>query len=251
MVYEELNQIANATDAYKARALVIDTEQGIRRQLKIVLRSQGFDVVEAQTAQGGLDQIAAARPDVILADLDLPDAGDVHFIHAIHDVAHVPVLILSSEDNAIQKINALDAGAEDYILKPFSTGELLARVRVALRRTRMVNYVDVFRCGELEVDFIHRIVRIQGHIINLTLTEYDLLRYLIANADQPVTHQSLWGEIRGSSEPLDIHTVRVHMSNLRHKLEQGPATTNPIVTEVGIGYRFQTETQQETISSQT
>ncbi len=228
-------------DNFKTRVLLIDGDQAIRRHLRIALKAQDFDVYEAVTAQVGLEQLSFVQPNIVLLDLHSPDRSDLNLITAIHAIKRIPILILSIQDSLTQKIEALDAGAEDYIIKPFSTEELLARIRVALRRTRLVNNIEVFSNGNLRVDFIHRKVWLNKQNVNLTPTEYGLLRNLIAHADQPVTQQQLWEDIHGDLQAFEAHALRVHFSNLRRKLEADPRHPQHILTEVGVGYRFQTK----------
>ena len=224
-------------DPRKTKILVIDEESGVRRYLRVSLEAHGFDVYEAETLQRTIELVNDTHPDVVLLDLQVSGIG---MIEAIHTTLPVPIIALSTHDEDSWKIEALDSGADDYIVKPFSIGELLARVRVALRHARAVNYSDVFVSGTLKVDFIRRIVLVEDKIISLTPTEYDLLYFLIRHVDRPVTHEQLWRGIRGQIKDFDIHKVRIHMSNLRHKLEEDPAHPHYIVTESGVGYRLQT-----------
>ncbi len=241
MTHDEGNVESRLSDAFKTHILLIADEDAIRRYLRIILKDQGFDVHEAKTAKDGLTQMDVCHADVILLDFPLPDSNDISLISDILKISHVLILVLSSQDDAERKIKMLDAGAEDYIVKPFITGELLARIRVALRRNRRIDHVDAFRSDDLEVDFIRRMVTVNKKIVDLTMTEYELLRFLIIHPDEPVTHQQLWQAIRHDIEAFEAHTVRVHLSNLRRKLELDPANPKHILTEVGIGYRFQTE----------
>ncbi len=242
MVHNSLAPEPVLEDGFKTRLLLIDDEQAIRRYLRIVLQAEQFEVYEATTAHTGLTQVEDNDPEIILLDLQLPDDNGVHLIGSIHAIKRIPILILSEQEEVERKIAALDAGAEDYIVKPFSTGELLARIRVALRRERVVNMLDVFSSDYLEIDFVHRLVTVDDKAVDLTLTEYDLLRFLVAHANQPVTHRQLWQAVHSDEDAFDAHTIRVHLSNLRRKLEADPTHPRHILTEVGIGYRFQTDT---------
>ena len=229
------------TDAFRTRVLLIDAEPSTLRHLRILLRAENFLVHEALSGQAGLDIIDAIQPDLVLIGLPLPDIDGAQLVKDLHDHRLVPVLVLSDMDVAASKIAVLDAGAEDYILRPFSVAELLARLRVALRRVRIVERADVFSSANLVVDFVHRRVTLNGQLVNLTPTEYALLRVLIAHADKPVTHDQLCEAIHGRSEKIEAHTLRVHLSNLRRKLGgASPSDPKHILTEVGIGYRLQT-----------
>lgn len=241
MIHDSLAPEPTLEDGFKTRLLLIDDEQAIRRYLRVVLQAEQFEVYEATTANAGLRQVENNDPEIILLDLQLPDDSGVHLIRSIHAIKRIPILILSEQEEVERKIAALDAGAEDYIIKPFNTGELLARIRVALRRERAVNMLDVFSSDYLEIDFVHRLVTVDGQPVDLTLTEYELLRFLVVHANQPVTHRQLWQAVRSDEDAFDAHTIRVHLSNLRRKLEADPTRPQHILTEVGIGYRFKTE----------
>ncbi len=241
MINDKLAVESKLPDAFKTCILVIDDDDAIRRYLRIVLQAENFAIYEATTAQAGLAWMTDYQPDIVLLDLQQPIDDVINLIDAIHRISYIPILMLSIQDNAERKIEVLDAGAEDYIVKPFSTGELLARIRVALRRVRMVEHVDIFISHNLEVDFVRRTVRVNAEMIDLTLTEYKLLRFLIVHADQSVTHQQLWQAVSNDSDVFKAHTLRVHLSNLRRKLEADSNNPRYILTEVGVGYRFQTE----------
>lgn len=242
MIHDRFAPEAFVKDGFKTRVLLIDDKQSIRRYLRIVLETEHFEVHEVTTANAGLRQIENNNLEIILLDLQLPDNDGVHLIRSIHAIQRIPILILSEQEDVELKIAALDAGAEDYIVKPFNTGELLARIRVALRRERTVNTLDVFISDRLEIDFVRRLVTVDKQPVDLTLTEYQLLRFLVIHANQPVTHRQLWQAIRSDEDAFDTHTIRVHLSNLRRKLETDPTNPRYILTEVGIGYRFRTDT---------
>lgn len=242
MIHDRFAPEASLKHGFKTRVLLIDNEQAIRRYLRIVLQADHFEVYEAKTARTALLKIEDSDPEIILLDLQLPDDNGIHLIRSIHAIQRIPILILSEQEDVELKIAALDAGAEDYIVKPFNTGELLARIRVALRRERTVNTLDVFSSDRLEIDFVRRLVTVDKQPVDLTLTEYQLLHFLVIHANQPVTHQQLWQAVRSDEDAFETHTIRVHLSNLRRKLEADPTNPRHILTEVGVGYRFRTDT---------
>ena len=221
-------------------ALVIDDEVQIRRLLKITLEGHGYRVLEAATGQDGLTEAATKRPDVVLLDLGLPDMEGVDVLRRLREWSRVPVLILSVRDREEDKIAALDAGADDYVTKPFSAGELLARLRVAGRHAKPADDITVFRCGAIEVDLTSRIVRRSGKEVKLTATEYALLRLLVLHAGKVVTHRQLLREVWGPDYEEQTHYLRVYMAHLRDKLEPNPARPQMLTTESGIGYRLVT-----------
>jgi two-component system, OmpR family, KDP operon response regulator KdpE len=243
MTREAVTYEVKALDTFKTRVLLIDNDQAMRRHLRFALKAQDFVVYEAVTAEAGLEQLSCVQPDIVLLDFQMPDrdTSNLKLITAIHAVKRIPILILSIQDSLTQKIEALDAGAEDYIVKPFSMEELLARMRVALRRTRVINNSEVFSSGNLKVDFVYRKVWVDKQVVSLTPTEYELLQNLIAHPDQVITQQQLWDKIHGDLRAFKAHTLRVHFSNLRHKVEVDSRNPQHILTEVGVGYRFQTK----------
>jgi two-component system KDP operon response regulator KdpE len=221
----------------KMRVLVVDDETAIRRFLRTSLTAHNYDVIEAETGNEGILQAINTHPDVIILDLALPDTNGVDVTYRLREWSNTPILILSVQDQDTDKIAALDAGADDYMTKPFSIGELLARLRVALRHTQQPDNNPVFHIKDLEVDLAARIVRLNNEIIQLTPTEYDLLRILIRHAGRVITHRQIWQEIRGN-QPMESHVIRVHMSNLRRKLETDVTNPQYIMTEPGVGYRL-------------
>ena len=222
-------------------ALIIDDEKQIRRLVRIALEEAGHQVHEAETGQAGLVEIVQRRPDVVLLDLGLPDMEGIKVLRRLREWSDVPVLILSVRDDPDEKVAALDAGADDYMTKPFDTAELLARGRVAQRRSLKELREPVFDSGPLCVDFAARQVRIDGEEIRLTPTEYSLLRVLVQNAGKVVTHRQLLRTVWGEKAESQAQYLRVYVTHLRKKLEPDENAPRLIRTEVGIGYRLSTE----------
>jgi two-component system KDP operon response regulator KdpE len=224
--------------------LIVEDDAEIRRFLRTTLSAERYRTREAPTFAEAIAQIRARRPDAILLDLGLPDGDGMQIIRYVRQQhQNLPIIVLSVRSEEHQKITALDAGADDFVNKPFAVGELLARLRVALRR--LSNDADsgvrVFRTGEIEVDFKRRTVEVRGVQIHLTPVEYSLLQALIRHADQVVTHGQLLKEIWGPDRQDQIHTLRVYMLQLRRKLEAEPARPRYLRTEAGVGYRLVTE----------
>jgi len=220
------------------RVLVVDDERAIRRYLHAALNAQGYTVYEASQGQEALNAVVTDRPDLIILDLGLPDIDGVEVTRRLREWTHIPILILSVREQESDKIAALDAGADDYLTKPFSSGELMARMRVALRRSMQTTSEPVFETGDLKVDLAHRKVLIAGQEILLTPTEYDLLRVLVQNAGKVLTHRQLLRQVWGSAYEAEAHLLRVNMSNLRRKIEPDPTRPHYILTEPGVGYRL-------------
>src|SRR5580693_6364001 len=218
-------------------ALVIDDEPQIRRLLRVTLEANGYAVIDAATGQDGIVQAAQGRPEIILLDLGLPDLDGVEVLKRIREWSRVPVIILSVRDRENDKIAALDAGADDFVTKPFGSGELLARVRTTLRRSQPQAAEAIFRNGNLEVDLSTRIVRKNGQEVKLTPTEYALLRLLVVHAGKILTHRQLLTEVWGPNAAEQTHYLRVHIAHLREKLEENAAQPAFIITEPGVGYR--------------
>jgi two-component system KDP operon response regulator KdpE len=222
------------------RVLVVDDELSIRRFLRTALTGHGFVVSEAEDGRGGLQAVAGERPDIILLDLGLPDLDGVEVTRRLREWTRLPIIILSVREQETDKIAALDAGADDYLTKPFGLGELLARMRVALRRQAGGEAEPVFRVGELSVDLAHRLVRVGEADVQLTPTEYDLLRVLVVDAGKVITHRQLLRQVWGEGYD-DMHILRVNVSNLRRKIEPDPARPRYVITEPGVGYRLRVE----------
>ncbi|MBL0147382.1 MAG: two-component system response regulator KdpE [Ideonella sp.] len=221
-------------------ALVLEDEREIRQFVRSSLESEGWQVFEAGTVKQGLVEAGTRRPDLIIADLGLPDGDGVDFIREVRTWSGVPIIVLSARTHEQEKVDALDAGADDYITKPFGMSELLARTRANLRRVRSGRTTtdSVFRFGDVEVDLSARVVRKRGVEVHLTPIEYRLLGVLIANAGRVITHPYLLREVWGPTHSESKHYLRVYMGNLRQKLEDDSAQPRHIVTETGVGYRL-------------
>jgi two-component system, OmpR family, KDP operon response regulator KdpE len=220
------------------RILVVDDERAIRRFLRASLGAHGYHVFEAATAQQGLEATATVRPDLIILDLGLPDLDGVDVTRQLREWSKVPIVVLSVRRHDEDKIAALDAGADDYLTKPFSTGELLARIRVAMRHATRETEDPVVTTGDLVVDVAHRVVTIGGREISLTPTEYMLLKTLAVHAGKVLIHRHLLRAVWGPGYDHDSNLLRVNVSKLRHKIEPNPARPRYIVTEPGVGYRL-------------
>ena len=220
------------------RVLIVDDEPAIRRFLRATLSAHGYDIFEAADGQSALTAAAAARPDLIILDLGLPDMDGVEITRQLREWTQIPILIISVRGQENDKIAALDAGADDYVTKPFGVGELLARMRVALRHTIPATEEPVFVAGDLAVDLARREVRLGGREVQLTPTEYDLLRVLVTHAGKVLTHRQLLREVWGVGYEQETHMLRVNVSNLRRKLEPDPTRPRHIRTEPGVGYRL-------------
>jgi two-component system KDP operon response regulator KdpE len=226
------------TPALKPTALVIDDEVQIRRLLNACLEANGYRVREAATGQEGISIAAQHPPDVVILDLGLPDMDGVTVLKRLREWSRVPVVVLSVRDREDDKIAALDNGADDYVTKPFSAAELLARLRVAQRHARVDSNISVFHFGEVEVDLTSRIVRRKGQEVKLTATEYSLLRLLAQNAGKVLTHRQILREVWGPNSVEQTHYLRVYIAHLREKLENNAARPSLILTEAGVGYRL-------------
>jgi two-component system KDP operon response regulator KdpE len=222
----------------KPVALVIDDEVQIRRLLRVVLESENYQVFEAETGQQGLMEIAGRRPDVILLDLGLPDLEGLKVLSRLREWSEAPVIVLTVRDDVQEKVGALDAGADDYVTKPFSTPELLARLRAAQRKTRPGEEISVFKSGDLIVDLTSRVVTRAGREIKLTATEYALLRLFVKHPGRVLTHRYILREIWGPKSEEHRQYLRVYVTHLRQKIEPDPARPSLISTQSGIGYRF-------------
>ena len=221
-----------------AVALIIDDEKQIRRLVRLALESERYQVFDAESGQQGLNEAVYRRPDVVVLDLGLPDMEGVELLRRLREWSCVPVLILSVRDDPDEKVAALDAGADDYVTKPFNTAELLARLRVIQRRSLAETSEPVFECGSLRVDLAARRVTIDGVEINLTATEYALLRTLVQHAGKVVTHKQLLRSVWGEKAENQAQYLRVHITHVRQKIEPDSAHPRLIKTETGIGYRL-------------
>jgi len=220
------------------RILVVDDELAIRRFLHTVLSGSEFVLHEAENGHTGLAAAAVFKPDVILLDLGLPDLDGVEVIKRIREWSQVPIIVLSVRDRETDKVDALDAGADDYLTKPFGVGELLARIRAALRRSLQEIPEPVFTSSDLQVDLGSRRVTVSDADVALTPTEYDILRLLVAHAGKVLTHSQILKQVWGIAYLEQPHVLRVNISNLRRKLESDPSRPQHIITEPGVGYRL-------------
>ncbi len=223
------------------RILVVDDEAAIRRLLATVLGSSGFVVHQAENGSLGLAAAAAVRPDLILLDLGLPDLDGVEVIRRLREWSPVPIIVLSVREREEDKVAALDAGADDYLSKPFGVPELLARIRGSLRRVVGQAPEPIFRSGGLEVDLARRLVLVAGQEVQLTPTEYEILRLLVTHAGKVLTHRQLLSRIWGASHLEQPHVLRVNISNLRRKIEHDPSRPSLLRTESGVGYRLRAD----------
>ena len=221
--------------------IVIEDDPPIRRFLRTGLSTHGFAVFEADTGKQGIVEVGVRKPDLVILDLGLPDMDGVEVIKAIRAWSAIPIIILSARSSEQFKIDALDAGADDYLTKPFGIGELLARIRVALRHAirpqeQMLN--DVFVNANLKVDLLNRLVSIDDREIHLTPIQYRLLAVLVKYAGKVLTHQQILKEVWGPSYQENAHYLRIYMSQLRQKLETDPTQPKFLLTESGVGYRL-------------
>jgi two-component system KDP operon response regulator KdpE len=223
--------------------VAIEDDPQIRRFLRTGLESHGFQVHEAETGAQGVAEAANRRPDLVILDLGLPDLDGVEVVKKIREWSALPVIVLSARATETDKVAALDAGADDYLTKPFSLGELLARIRVALRHSQGAAQEKggVFSVADLKVDLAQRRVHVDGREVHLTPIEYRLLSVLVKHAGKVLTHRQLLKEVWGPGYVERSHYLRVHMASLRHKLEADPARPRFLLTEIGVGYRLATE----------
>lgn len=220
------------------RVLVVDDEAAIRRFLYAALTAHSFQVFEATTGQEALMGVITHRPDIIILDLGLPDMDGIQVTQRLREWSKIPIIILSVREHEQDKVAALDAGADDYLTKPFGIGELLARIRAAMRRISVPNTSPTFISDELIVDLSRRSVTVRGQEVQLTPTEYDLLRVLVSNAGKVLTHRQLLREVWGVGYENETHMLRVNISNLRRKIESDPTRPHYVLTEPGVGYRL-------------
>jgi len=222
------------------RVLVVDDERSIRRFLQASLSGQ-YTVLEAASGEEALAETISGHPDAILLDLGLPDMDGIEVTRRLREWTQIPIIVVSVRDREEDKVAALDTGADDYLTKPFSTNELKARLRAALRHFAPPENKPVYQVKGLIVNLSRRIVKVNGQTVDLTPTEYDILRVLVQNSGKVLTHQQLIHAVWGHEDKTDLHLLRVNISNLRHKIEANPARPSHILTEAGIGYRLITE----------
>lgn len=230
--------------AAHSRVLVIEDELQIQRFLRVSLTSQGFEVLQVQSGRGGIEAVAREAPDAVILDLGLPDIDGLDVVRELRGWTTVPILVLSARGREQDKIAALDAGADDYLTKPFGVGELMARLRVALRHAARSAAgepaVATFSTGSLRVDLARRQVFVDGEEVRLTPNEYKLLATLVEHAGKVLTHRQLLRAVWGPGYLTEVHYVRLYMAQLRHKLEADPARPRYLRTEPGVGYRLLT-----------
>jgi two-component system KDP operon response regulator KdpE len=219
------------------RILVVDDERSIRRFLKVSLGNQ-YLVFEAANGEEALQAVVTEQPDLVILDLGLPDMDGAEVTRRLREWTQIPIIIVSVREREDDKIAALDAGADDYLTKPFGIGELMARIRVAVRRSAQPENEPVFQLGELTVDLARRLVTVRGELVTLTPTEYDILRTLIQYAGKVLTHRQLLRTVWGASYENETHLLRVNVSNLRAKIEADASRPQVILTEPGVGYRL-------------
>ncbi|MBV6451396.1 MAG: KDP operon transcriptional regulatory protein KdpE [Anaerolineales bacterium] len=220
------------------RVLVVDDETPIRKYLRAALSAQGFTVYEASNGEEALSAVLAHRPDLIILDVGLPDLDGIEVTRRLREWSQTPIIILSVREAENDKIAALDAGADDYLTKPFGTGELMARMRVAMRRITNKSDEPIFQVDKLKMDVSRRLVTLDEKEISLTPTEYDILRLLMQNAGKVITHHHLLRQVWGAAYESEMHILRVNISNLRRKIETDPARPRYLITEAGVGYRL-------------
>lgn len=224
-------------------ALIVEDEPSIRRFVRLALEAEGWQVFEAGTVRQGLVDAGTRRPELVILDLGLPDDDGINYLRDLRSWSGVTVIVLSARTDEADKIAALDAGADDYLTKPFGVGELMARVRAAQRRSQSQSASgeaasSLFRFGDVELDLASRLVKRAGAEVHLTPIEYRLLTHLVANAGKVLTHKQLLKAVWGPSHGDDNHYLRVYMGNLRQKLEAQPAQPRHLLTETGVGYRL-------------
>ncbi len=223
-----------------ARVLVVEDEPQMLRSLRLILAGHGYDVVTAPTGEAALEEVARRPPDVLLLDLMLPGIDGLEVCRSVRERSSVPIIVLSARGEERTKVEALDVGADDYLTKPFGAGELLARLRVALRHTAGGRSAPVFEAGPLHIDFERRLVTLDGRRVVLTPKEYDVLKYLVTNADRALTHTLILRAVWGPEYGGETQYLRNVVLSLRRKLETDPAQPRFILTEPGVGYRFTT-----------
>ena len=227
-------------NAMAPTVLLVEDDLHIRRFVRNALENDGCRVVESDTMSQGLIEAGTRKPDLVILDLGLPDGDGRSFVADLRTWSSMPILVLSARAAEVDKIDVLDAGADDYLTKPFAVGELQARVRAMLRRARKGTDIEqpIFQFGQIEVDLIHRQVARNGQLVHLTPIEYRLLCVLLANAGKVMTHRHLLKDVWGPAYVDSNHYLRIYVGHLRQKLEEDPAQPRHFLTEVGVGYRF-------------
>ncbi|RED89216.1 response regulator [Cohnella phaseoli] len=223
---------------HQVRVLVVEDDTQIRKLLKVTLQAHKYNVYEASTGEEGLEQASLATPDLVILDLGLPDQSGLDVLKSIRERSNLPVIVLTAIDREADKIFALDHGADDYVTKPFGMGELVARIRVALRHSARPQEEPVLHHGELTINVSQRSVELKGEPIKLSPTEFDLLKILALNAGKVITKGQLLKQVWNEYDDSNRHYLRIYIGHLRKKLEDNPAEPKYIVTEPGVGYRF-------------
>lgn len=218
--------------------ILVEDDRQIRRFVRTILETEGYQIFEAESGKQGLIEAATRKPDLLVLDLGLPDMDGMEVITRLREWTALPVIVLSARSDETGKINALDAGADDYLTKPFGSGELLARIRAALRRTTLTAQGSVYSLDGLSVDLAHRRITVDEREVHLTPIEYRLLSVLARHAGKVLTHRFLLKEVWGPSHVESAHYLRIYMGQLRHKLEKDPARPRFLLTETGVGYRL-------------
>jgi two-component system KDP operon response regulator KdpE len=229
------------TEGPEIKILLIEDEQEIRRFLRVSLGGQGYRLLETANGRDGIMQAASQQPDLIILDLGLPDIDGMEVIRQVREWSQMPIIVLSARGQEHQKVDALDAGADDYLTKPFSVGELIARIRVAMRHTAQDSGTTdgaIFAVGDLHVDLVRRQVLVNEKELHLTPIEYRLLTTMIKHVGKVITHRQLLKEVWGPDSVYENHYLRVYMAQLRRKIECDPAQPRYLLTEPGIGYRL-------------
>jgi two-component system KDP operon response regulator KdpE len=228
----------------KLTILIIEDDPSLRRFLRLTLESQNFKVLEATRAEEGLRHASVGQPDIVILDLGLPDMDGVDVTRKLRAWSAIPIIVISARGKEQDKIAALDAGADDYLTKPFGVGELLARLRVALRHRAAADQDTgnpLFEVGGLKVDLARRLVTVDGETVHLTPNEFRLLSVMVQNAGRVMTHRLLLREVWGPGSTGDTHYLRVYMNQLRQKIEREPARPKYLITEPGVGYRLMSD----------
>ncbi|QJW46807.1 response regulator transcription factor [bacterium BFN5] len=220
------------------RILIIEDEPQIRKLLKVSLNAHGYDLEEAANGKDGVNRAATFKPDLLIIDLGLPDIDGKEVVKQIREWSETPIIILTARDQEQEKIEALDSGADDYMTKPFGVGELLARMRVCLRRAASIEQQPVLVCGDLVVDLQQRRVTVEGAEVKLTPTEYEIIKMMMQHAGKVITHKQLLKAVWGNAYQQDTHYIRVYIAQLRRKIEKNSTQPRYIITESGVGYRL-------------
>jgi two-component system, OmpR family, KDP operon response regulator KdpE len=232
-----------------ANILVVDDEPQIRRVMRTTLSSQGYVITEAKSGEEALEMMRKERPDLILLDVNMPGMGGLEACREIRRASDAPIIMLTIRNAERDKVAALDAGADDYVVKPFGIEELLARIRAALRRFSPADALAPFVSKDLTIDFESRLVNVRGHAVHLTPKEYDVLKYLVGNQGKPLTHRRLLQAVWGPDYGNETENLRVVINQLRKKIEADPARPKYILTEPWVGYRFQSPSTNATKAS--